>query len=306
MIAFQNTFPSEALVRCDLFEKACDNTYWSNFHPYANTHFKAGDIVFCKTDEVLRLFEYLRLTRKRIVLVTGESDVPCDFFRQQFLPLNVERWFASNVTHPHPKVTALPLGLGGVEDPVTLNIDSQKFDISRDQWLYINFRPETNPAVRQRIYDSFKVRAQQEHWITCDLPSNHGGNKEFLTQLKRHRFVLAPPGNGIDTHRLWEALALGSYPIALRSSVLEPFEALPILLVEHYDEVTLDFLKKNLLELQTKQQNLFVLQMDFWVQKINGIKLSLRGKEKLTWSKWVSASFFYGLSMTKRRVLKKA
>lgn len=295
---------SENFVRSDLFQKNCDYIYWSNAQPKANTHFKAGDIVFCKMDEVLRLFEHLRLTRKRIVLVTGESDIPCNFFRQQFLPCNVVQWFANNVTHPHPRVTALPLGLGGMQDLVTLNIHSQKSDISREQWLYINFRPETNCGVRQEIYNSFQSRAQQEHWMTFESPKDYGNNEEFLAQLRRHRFVLAPPGNGVDTHRLWEALALGAYPIALRSSVLQPFEALPILFVDHYNEITLDFLKKNFLEFQTKEQNLFMLQMDFWVQKIKDAKLSLKGKEKLTWRKWLEKSFLYGLSIIKRRASK--
>ena len=292
------------IVRSDLYQEYCDHIYWSNAQPKANTCFQGGDIVFCKMDEVLRLFEYLRLTRKQIVLVTGESDIPCDFFRQQFLPCNVVRWFATNVTHPHSKVTALPLGLGGMKDPVTLNIHSQQSDVSRERWLYINFRPETNPKVRQKIYDTFQLRAQQEHWMTFEPPKDHGNNEEFSTQLTRHQFVLAPPGNGIDTHRLWEALALGAYPIALRSSVLEPFEALPILFVDDYDEVTLDFLNKNLLELKAKQQNLFMLKMDFWGQKIKHAKLSLKGKEKLTWRKWGSESFLYGLSMIKRRASK--
>ena len=292
---------SEHLVRYDLFEKICDHTYWSNAQPRANTHFKAGDIIFCKADEVLRLFESLRLTRKRIVLVTGESDVSCDFFRQQFLPLNVMRWFATNVTHFHPRVTALPLGLGGIEDSVTLNIHPQETHDQKNQWLYVNFRPETNRDVRQEIYEAFQVRARQESWITFESPKNHGNNEEFLAQLKRHRFVLAPPGNGVDTHRLWEALALGAYPIALRSSVLEPFEALPILFVDHYDEVSLDFLKKNLSELKTKQQNLFMLQMDFWFQKINDTKRNLEEKKYLSWKKWIRESCLYGLSMIKRK-----
>jgi len=296
---------SHTLVRCDLFEKICDHTYWSNAHPYANTDFKAGDIIFCKTDEILRFFERLRLTRKRVVLVTGESDYPCDALRQQFLPPHVIRWFAVNVTHPHPRVTALPLGLGGIKDAVTLHLKEmeglQNENLSRDQWLYINFRPETNSAIRQKIYDAFKNRAEQEHWITFEPPKNHGNNEKFLTQLRRHRFVLAPPGNGIDTHRLWESLALGAYPIALRSSVLEPFEKLPVLFVDDYNEVTLDFLKKNLDQLEEKKKNQVMIQMDFWREKIKDAKANLRGKDKLTWKEWLSESFLYGWGMIKRR-----
>lgn len=296
--------PEQNFVRSDLFEKICDHVFWSDALPNAGRSFQAGDIVFCKIDEVLKFFEQLRLTRKNIILVTGEGDYSCDAFRQQFLPLNVAHWFATNVTHPHPRVTALPLGLGGINDPVTLNISFQKSDTSRDQWLYINFRPETNPTVRKKIYDSFRLRAQKENWMTFAPPRNLGNNEEFLMQLRRHRFVLAPPGNGVDTHRLWEALALGSYPIALRSTVLEPFQALPILFVDDYDEVSLDFLKKNLSELEEKQKNLFMMQMSFWKQKIKDAKVNLEEKKYLTWREWLNESFRYGVSMVKRRVSK--
>ena len=306
MSFYQRLTFGQTLVRCDLFEKACDHTYWSNLHPYTNNHFQAGDVVFCKTDEVLRLFEHLRLTRKRIVLVTGESDIPCDFFRQQFLPLNVERWFAANVTHPHPKVTALPLGLGAERDLVTLNLTEttwcQNKNAPRDQWLYINFRPETNPKVRQKIYDTFKLRAQQEKWMTFESPRGHGNNEEFLTQLRRHRFVLAPPGNGIDTHRLWEALALGAYPVALRSALLESFEALPILFVNHYEEVTLDFLKASLEQLEEKRKNYSLLQMSYWEKKIHEAQSDFSNQKMLSWSKWLQESFCYGVGMIQRKI----
>lgn len=305
------TLFSEDLVRCDLFQKKCDHIYWSNAQPSPNTCFQGGDVVFCKIDEVLRFFEILRLTRKYVVLVTGEGDYPCDVFRQQFLPCNVIRWFATNVTDPHPKVTALPLGLGGMQDAVTLNIRDQFLKspdaansciVPRDQWLYINFRPETNPLIRQKIYDSFKTRAKQESWMTFEMPDHCGNNKNFSEQLKRHRFVLTPPGNGIDTHRLWESLALGAYPIALKSSVLEPFEALPILFVDHYDEVTLDFLKTNLFQLEQKRKNYGMLQMNYWEKKIQEAQSGLSNQKKLNWNKWLQESFYYGVSMIKRRI----
>ncbi len=301
---------SEQVVRCDLFQKSCDHIYWSNAQPRANNFFQAGDIVFCKIDEVLRFFELLRLTRKCIVLVTGEGDHPCNAFQQQFLPSNVIRWFATNVIDPHPRVTALPLGLGGMQDRVTLNIQglSSKlsdatncFMVPRDQWLYINFRPETNPLIRRGIYNSFKDRSKQESWITFDPPDHHGENKNFLEQLKRHRFVLAPPGNGIDTHRLWEALTLGAYPVALKSSVLKPFEGLPILFVDHYDQVSWDFLKANLSQLEEKKKNYDLLKMGYWVQKIQEVQSSFNSNNMLSWSRWLQESFSYGAGMVQRK-----
>jgi hypothetical protein len=50
--------------------------------------FAGGEVVFCKIDEVLSFFERLRLTRRRVVLVTGQGDFPCDPFRQNFEKFN--------------------------------------------------------------------------------------------------------------------------------------------------------------------------------------------------------------------------
>ena len=300
-----NSLSSQIFVKRDLFQKSCDHIFWSNAQPKANRHFQAGDIVFCKIDEVLRFFEYLRLTRKRIVLVTGEGAYPCDAFRQQFLPCNVERWFATNVTHSHPRITALPLGLGGTADPVTLNLSTKGHDsyslLPRIKWLYVNFRPQTNRKVRQEIYDLFQKHANDESWITFDPPSPNGNNEAFLNKMTQHRFVLAPPGYGVDTHRLWETLAVGSYPVVLRSTALEPFEALPILFVDHYSEVTLDFLKSNLERLEEKRKSSIMLQMSYWEQKIQAAKLNLKHDKMLSWEKWFRELFFYGVQMIQRR-----
>ena len=86
--------------------------------------FGAGEVVFCKIDDVMRFFERVRLTRRRVVLVTGQGDFPCDGWRQGFLPANVVHWFATNVTQPHPRITALPLGLGSPSSPTTLTMEA--------------------------------------------------------------------------------------------------------------------------------------------------------------------------------------
>jgi hypothetical protein len=39
----------------------------------------------------------------------------------------------------------------------------------------------------------------------------------YLDDMARCRWVLSPPGNGVDCHRTWEALYLGVTPIVLRT-----------------------------------------------------------------------------------------
>ncbi len=268
--------------------------------------FAGGDVVFCKIDEVLNLFEKVRLTRKRIILVTGEGDLPCDLFRQQFLPINIVRWFATNVTNAHPRVTALPLGLGSSRDSVTISQDQINKErcknVPRDKWLYVNFRPQTNPSIREPVFSHFARLAPSESWIKMDQPGAVGGNDEFLLNLLTHRFVLCPAGNGVDTHRMWESLASGAIPVILRSQAMEPFRGLPILYVDRYEEVTMELLQEASRRIRPATLDEPMLQAGYWIYNIHSLKKTLQGNEIMTWGQWVAESAKYGAGMAVRKL----
>jgi hypothetical protein len=66
----------------------------------------------------------------------------------------------------------------------------------------------------------------------------------FIIKVASHKFVVAPRGNGWDTHRLWEALYLGCVPI-VESSVLDPlYKQLPVLIVNTWKGLDKDALLK--------------------------------------------------------------
>ncbi|MFZ4388036.1 MAG: hypothetical protein ACOYOI_07715 [Chthoniobacterales bacterium] len=293
-------------VTTDSWKEWCTASYWSNEAPLASIRFQTGDVVFCKIDEVLRLFEQLRLTRRRIVLVTGEGDLPCDAFRQSFLPANVDHWFATNVTNPHPRVTALPLGLGSPKSSTTLKADeiaaARNAGRERDQWLYVNFRPNTNPGERLAPYEHFQKIFSCTDWGTFEPPSERGANGEFLGQLVRHRFVLCPPGNGVDTHRMWETLLAGAIPVVKRSQAMQPFSSLPILFVDDFQEVTKEFLEKATREIEIPKELPSVMKESFWEERIHQQQRLLVERPLMSWREWVAESAAYGASMICRRL----
>jgi hypothetical protein len=296
------------LINRDALRNEEDHRFWSDDHQMSggNMAFAGGDVVFCKIDQVLWFFEQLRLTRKRVILVTGEGDLPCDEFRQQFLPANVKRWFATNVTHAHPRVTALPLGMGALSDPVTLSGDQivagRKQGLPRDKWLYVNFRPQTNLSVRQPVFDHFARLSDSKEWITMEKCVSSGGSEEFLHNLLTHRFVLCPPGNGVDTHRMWESLAAGAIPVVLRSQAMQPFKELPILFVDRYEEVTLELLEDASRRISPATVEEPMLQSDFWARKIRAAKQALKSKAIMPWGEWIMESVRYGSDIIGRRI----
>jgi hypothetical protein len=62
---------------------------------------------------------------------------------------------------------------------------------------------------------------------------------DFWARMQDCQFVLSPPGNGLDCHRTWEALILGSVPIVKRTSLARMFEEddFPVVQVTSYDEL---------------------------------------------------------------------
>ena len=294
------------ILTSDSWREWCDAVFWSDEGPRGNLDFRPGDVVFCKIDEVLKFFERLRLTRKRIVLVTGEGDLPCDGFRQYFLPANVVRWFATNITAPHPRTSALPLSLGSPRSSVTLHAEEilglRASGIPRDRWLYVNFRPDTNPSVRQPVFDDFQRRSATGDWITFAPPSGRGTNTGFLEALVRHRFVLCPPGNGVDTHRMWEALLAGAVPVVLRSRALEPFSELPVLFVEDFGQVTKEFLEAALQKHPASPTVPALMTSDFWRSRIREVAAGLAENPVMGWREWTGEALSYGAEMLGRRL----
>lgn len=291
------------LLTVDSWRGWADSTFWADEGPRGSMDFAGGDVVFCKVDEVLSFFERLRLTRQRVVLVTGQGDFPCDPFRQIFLPGNVVHWFATNVTQAHPRITALPLGFGSPSSPTTLTAgaisEARRESRPREKWLYVNFRPETNPAVRGPVFEMF--RSRNEDWVTFQPPQDRGSNERFLGAIMEHRFVLCPPGNGVDTHRMWEVLLAGSIPVVLRSPAMKPFESLPILFVDDYREVTQAFLQNAWTLIRISEETSKMLFADYWGEKIAEAKQALKGREQMGFAEWMGDSARYGVGMIRRR-----
>ena len=49
--------------------------------------------------------------------------------------------------------------------------------------------------------------------------------------------MMSPPGNGVDCHRTWEAIALGAVPVVLRSALASTLvDAAPIVAVTSWEE----------------------------------------------------------------------
>jgi hypothetical protein len=134
----------------------------------------------------------------------------------------------------------------------------------------MNFNIDTFPDGRVCCYNTFK----DKDWVTKGLIKNTiDGRRDFLIDLRSHKFVLCPRGNGIDTHRLWETLYMGSIPIVLNCVALEEFSDLPILFIDSWNDINETMLEDKYKEIVSRVWNMEKLKFSYWRDKIRGLSI---------------------------------
>jgi hypothetical protein len=238
----------------------------------------AGSCVYCKVDHLIGLFDQVRQVRNRVVLVSSESDRPItkEFFQRR--PPQIAHWFSTNIQTKDERLSALSLGLANSYCGITLKAPliatrSRSFP-ERSRWLYVNFRTTSNPAAREPVMRHFQS-LNNEDWVTVQEAKL--GLEPFLDEMTSHRFVLCPPGNGIDTHRLWEALYSRTIPVALAHYATDSFRDLPILFVEDFRELTRGFLAREYQRITSSKWNWQKLFLPWWLDRIREQKERLKG-----------------------------
>jgi hypothetical protein len=109
-----------------------------------------------------------------------------------------------------------------------------KGSIRRDIRLYANFDITTNlPLRKAALLEALRLDDTYS-------PVSRVGLIQNLEILSRSKFVLSPPGAGPDCFRTWEAIYLGAIPIVLRSHWPFNHLALPVLVVESFENLERD------------------------------------------------------------------
>ena len=249
---------------------------------------KAGALLYAKADHTLPLFEQLKKRRARVTLVTAESDVTIDEQRASTAPPQIGVWFSTNAAAKG--VRPLPLGLGNSYCQVTNKAPALAEALAaagaeRSKLLYVNFRASTNPAVREPLLAAYGSRLH-EPWLTVRHESV--APPDFLREMTQHKFVLCPAGNGLDSHRIWEALYTGTIPVVQHHTVLRDFHDLPIMFVDDLAKVRDEDLRVFLKDAAGRPWNVEKLFVPYWACALSQERAAL-GKSKVSLSRFISA-----------------
>ena len=95
---------------------------------------------------------------------------------------------------------------------------------------------ENNFLLRSELVDKF--RSKQFVYKAPGLP-----RQDSWIDRAKYAFSISPRGNGLDCHRTWESLVLGQIVILKSGPLDRLYEDLPVVIIDDWNEVTLENLK---------------------------------------------------------------
>lgn len=174
-------------------------------------------ILFCYGDCLREFMKKLHLLRNPCILVSHNADTN---ITEEFLNIldnpRIVRWYAQNPCIKHRKLHLLPIGIANqmwshgnlsIMNHV-LHLESPKTDRT-----YFFFNVDTNRSEREHCKQIVSSLG-----LTWGVYKSYG---EYLEYLSKCKFAICPPGNGVDSHRIWECFYLRVIPVVLRSVFTE-------------------------------------------------------------------------------------
>lgn len=252
------TWTLEDVLCTDRYLEAFPNNYVKTdvFYNYTPIHWRGKQIFTPSSTQTL--------------IISGHSDYPLTDAIATKYPKTT--WFSVNTQST--KVSGIPLGITNDTNesslhriygnlPIMLEVYQNPREIKN--LVYLNFKIETYPHERQLIQNMF----QSKSWVTCGTPVDTlEGRKEFLKDIRNHEFVLCPRGNGVDTHRLWETLYMGSIPIVKNDIAHSAWQDLPILFINDWNEITEERLIAEKKRIESTNWNFEKLRVGYWIDRI--------------------------------------
>jgi hypothetical protein len=228
-----------------------------NFNPVIkqqiNKHFNLNNLniefnnpyyIFCYSHRIKDLANKIHLLKNKFVLITHNSDGEIRIEPAVLTILNypnLDKWYAQNICFDNPKLYFLPIGIANSQWPhgnITMYNDKIILhnSLNKTKDIYFNFNIDTNKNKRDICFNSLKNKLE---WL------NNVSPQENIIRLSQYKFCICPEGNGIDTHRLWEALYLKTIPVVIRSeftTILEKNQ-IPLVILNNWDDLNINNLK---------------------------------------------------------------
>lgn len=208
----------------------------------ASTHGRVNDL-----DHFVR--HALPSIRRPFVLLTGDGfvSVPSGLDPRTVEALLQCPWMVAWYAQNHdgtggPKFANLPLGLdlhtpSAFSSPRLRVKTLSAIAASRVPVRQQPLRVFCDVGLYRNSLDRHIVVTRLEGCDHVEMQRQRVSRTEIWRRYADHPFVLSARGHGLDCHRTWEALYLGSIVIALKSSLDPLYEGLPVVSVDAWGDV---------------------------------------------------------------------
>jgi hypothetical protein len=242
--------------------------YYNLPNTFSTVNLKKKNIVYTHTLYVDQLFELIKDLKQKFIIITHNCDKNVDGSYE--LPSNVIKWYSTNVNVDDPRIESIPIGL---ENDIWFERENKKEKMlvklgeprNYKNLVYMNHNVNTNPDKRELPYEIFKKKP----YVTKAFGKNGSSFGFYLDNVYNHKYMICPEGNGMDTHRMWECLYMGTVPIVVKNINNWFYNDLPILYVYDWAEVNRDLLEDTWGIFQNGEWNKEMLTFEYWKNKIN-------------------------------------
>lgn len=236
---------------------------------------------------------YLYRVRHPFTLVTGDSDravsprdIPEHLLNRLLENPFLVSWYAQNRVFTHEKLKSIPIGL----DYHTISNSNAEACRNPHPWGHALSSTDQERQIRAigrnsmgfagkkcLAFSNWHLQTDRGNRKTCRERTDPAAvyyQSSFLPREESWRlnseyaFTLSPFGFGLDCHRTWEALLLGSAPIVFRSSLDELYDGLPVVIVDNWAEVTPQRLAQEQQRIAAQTFKFCRLDLAYWVAKI--------------------------------------
>jgi len=231
-----------------------------------NEYYNNPKIIFCYTHRIDILSSKIDFFLNEFILITHNSDYTLNddnnYVKRIINNKNLKKWFAQNVIFQHEKICFIPIGLGNSQWETGILSFKSIFNKNaiKTKNIYFNFNIGTNFNKRQPCYEALMHKIE---WLLNVSPCDN------IKRLSEYKFCICPEGNGVDTHRLWEALYLKTVPIVIKSNFTNILKNsnIPLVIVDSWDNLNIEELNYEEFNFDS-QDLLYLLNLDKIKRKI--------------------------------------
>ena len=197
------------------------------------------------TNDLLALCTHF--SKNKFVIFCSHEDTPIDEHIK--VPPNVLGIYAVNSAYNNDIIHPFPYGLqrelGENDNRVKIMQEEICVEIEPTKLLYINCGLGKERNQGERAYLPY---FESQSWATCRFDKDskffpYEKYRDFLDEIRQHKFMVCPQGHGMDCHRNWESLYMRRVPVMKEHPYFRRLmEGFPVLFVDDWPQITEELL----------------------------------------------------------------